>query len=228
MSVTVPHYLLFTESSGQRPGRYRPGSHDTLSSTAGHWRFVLEAVDGSFRIEAEDVEPHVAGERLELLAVVRGLEALEQPSRVTLLSSSRYVHRGIRFGLENWRETQWQWESFGQMLPVKHRDLWERVDRALQIHQVACRSWMVKEEMDDERSCSAEAHSQLSHSPVTQHAPVSGGASTRASTRRRVRSSPATSRRVRTSARSPERWWHQVARLFGGELSRSPSMRLGA
>ena len=40
-----------------------------------------------------------------LLAVVRGLEALPEPSRVTLVTTSGWIRRGLRFGLDNWRDT---------------------------------------------------------------------------------------------------------------------------
>ena len=92
------------------------------------WRFVLQSLDGSSRLEAEDAEPAVGGERLELLAVVRGLEALEQPSRVTLVTPSKYVSRGLSYGLQDWRENDWNWEHHGQMVPIKNRDLWQRLD----------------------------------------------------------------------------------------------------
>ena len=35
----------------------------------------------------------------------------------------------------------WQWEHYGEMVPVKNRDLWQRVDRALRFHQLECRTW---------------------------------------------------------------------------------------
>ena len=72
---------------------------------------------------------------------VRGLEALEQPSRVTVVTPSRYVSRGFLFGLEEWRENGWRWERFGEMTAIKNRDLWQRIDRAMQYHQVECRVW---------------------------------------------------------------------------------------
>jgi ribonuclease HI len=131
MSVRSPHFLLFSEARrlGNRPD----------------WHFVIAAADGSPQFEAADSEPHTRGERLELLAVVRGLEALDQPSQVTIYTPSRYVHRGLRFGLPEWRSSGWQWERYGQMVPVKDRDLWRRVDRALQFHQVECRTWRLDE-----------------------------------------------------------------------------------
>ena len=76
---------------------------------------------------AEDIEPDIQGERLELLTVVRGLEALDQPVPVTLMTPSIYVREGIRYGLAEWRRNGWRWESFGQMVPVKNCDLWQRV-----------------------------------------------------------------------------------------------------
>ena len=130
MSVPAPHYLLFSEARGRRTAR-----------DAGEWRFVLESVDGRRKMEAADNEPDQAGDRLELLAVVRGLEALEQPSKVTLVTPSRYVVHGLRFGLEQWRENNWQWERFGELTSVKNRDLWQRLDQALRIHQIDCRSF---------------------------------------------------------------------------------------
>lgn len=110
-------------------------------SQPGWWRFRVRAADGTEQFEAGDVEPDARGERLSLLTAVRALEALEGPSHVTLVGASRYVRQGITFGLPEWRENGWQWEYFGQMVPVRDRDLWQRLDRALRFHQVDCRVW---------------------------------------------------------------------------------------
>ena len=97
-------------------------------------------------IEAHEREPDQStwGERLELLSVVRGLEALDQPARVTLITSSRYVRLGLRYGLEEWRRNRWCWEHFGKLVPIKNQDLWQRVDRALHITRcgVVIGGWM--------------------------------------------------------------------------------------
>lgn len=135
MSVSTPHYLLFAQASAAPVSSSASGGAKTASS--GHWRFELRG-PGPL-IEAEDDEAETSVERLELLAIVRGLEALEQPSQVTLHTASRAISRGFREGLELWREDDWQWERFGQMTPVKNADLWRRIDQALGIHQVTCR-----------------------------------------------------------------------------------------
>jgi len=126
-----PHYLLFAEANVE----------ENALCNAGRWRFALESLDGSSKIEAEDVDDDARLDRLNLLAVVRGLEALEGPSRVTLLTMSWYVRRGFSEGLELWRQNNWRWETFGQMTSVTNEDLWRRVDRALQFHIVQCRTW---------------------------------------------------------------------------------------
>jgi ribonuclease HI len=129
MSAAPPHYLLF--------------SHSNEAVEPGRWRFALRAEDGSVGVVASDVEPEARGERLQLLSVVRGLESLDQPARVTLLTPSAYIREGIQYGLSEWRANGWRWECFGEMVPVKHRDLWQRVDRALGFHRVECRNWRV-------------------------------------------------------------------------------------
>ncbi len=129
MNIPAPHFLLFSEARGK--------------DRQGQWRFVLQAADGSATLEAADIEPEIGGERLELLAVVRGLEALDQPSHVTLFTPSRYVNRGIAYGLEEWRRNDWTWESYGEMVPVKNRDLWQRLDRALGFHRIEFRGYRI-------------------------------------------------------------------------------------
>ena len=82
MHASLPHYLLQAET--YRSGRGLP-----------RWRFNLQAVGSDERLTAADNESTIRRSRLELLAVVRGLEALDSPSRVTLLTRSRY-HLGFR------------------------------------------------------------------------------------------------------------------------------------
>jgi len=137
MRAKSPHYLLLTATDSSLEG-------------AGRWQFLLHRLDCSeCSVEASDVEPGIHGQRLELLAVVRGLEALQQPSRVTLVTGDRYVLRGLRFGLQEWKAHGWRWERFGRWVLVKHTDLWQRMDRALQYHYVRGRhdrlgSWSVR------------------------------------------------------------------------------------
>ncbi|WP_146436647.1 ribonuclease H family protein [Blastopirellula retiformator] len=127
MNESTPLYLLFCEST---EGPY-----------GGSWRFVLECVDQQERLVASGEEAWRDRDRLALLSVVRGLEALPEPSRVTLLTPSRYVSRGFRYGLAVWRESGFRWERFGRLAPVRDADLWQRIAQAMQFHRVDCRPW---------------------------------------------------------------------------------------
>lgn len=108
------------------------------SDTVGSWRFSLETAAGETLLDVQEKEfgdPN----RLALLAIVRGLEAIEGAASVTLISTSRYVIRGLRDSLHRWRENDFVWEHFGRNVPVENADLWRRVDHALRFHQVhAC------------------------------------------------------------------------------------------
>lgn len=125
MNASTPHYLLYSEAS--------------RTPECGRWRFVLQAADGSDEFEAADVEPDVRGERLGLLTVVRALESLDQPSQVTVVGCCPYVRQGMEYGLPEWRGNGWRWEFYGEMVPVKNCDLWQRLDRVMRFHQVDCR-----------------------------------------------------------------------------------------
>src|SRR5437763_6505615 len=143
MSVPAPHFLLYAEAAPLPAVSAAQGRNSSAcaseSCDAGRWRFVLRVPGGETSLEAADEEPEATPQRLELLAVVRGLEALSQPSRVTLLTGSRYLRRGLDSGLSQWRESDWQWERYGRMTPVKNGDLWQRLDRILDIHALECR-----------------------------------------------------------------------------------------
>jgi ribonuclease HI len=106
------------------------------STGGGLWRFAIEHLDGRPYLEAEDFEQGDSN-RLTLWAVVRGLESLPGPSLVTMLTGSRYVIRSVSECLPRWKAANFSWEHFGTRLPVTNDDLWRRVDRALDIHQVS-------------------------------------------------------------------------------------------
>lgn len=71
--------------------------------------------------------------RMELMAVIAGLEALTKPCRVTVVSDSKYVTDAFNQNwIENWIKKNWK-RSSG---PVKNVDLWKRLLKAKEIHQV--------------------------------------------------------------------------------------------
>ncbi len=183
MMPQSPHFLLFSEASQDESATLK-------------WRFVLQNVRTKQRLTATDSEPlESCSERLELLAVVRGLEALECPAQVTLVTKSRYVSRGIKKGLAEWRENDWSWERFGRMVAVRDHDLWKRIDRALSFHEVDCQAWLF--EMPERHSvqpaaCGASTETSSTESAGEPNSPRSHQRS-RLRSPRKIRNRKATS-----------------------------------
>lgn len=71
--------------------------------------------------------------RMELLAVIKALETLNQPCEVALYSDSQYMKNGITQWIQNWKKKHWK-TADGK--PVKNKDLWERLDNATQKHLI--------------------------------------------------------------------------------------------
>jgi len=153
MATCKPHYLLFCDGCLLPSGALH-------TEARGRWRFVLEDIVTGAKTEASDCEPSDHLDRVSLLAVTRGLEALEQPSRVTLITTSRYVARGLQYGLVEWRENDYCWEHFGSIQPIRNADLWRRVDVALKFHEVQCR-WMSQESPLREEPVAASVSTEL-------------------------------------------------------------------
>ncbi|MEJ2576463.1 MAG: ribonuclease HI [Gammaproteobacteria bacterium] len=72
--------------------------------------------------------------RMELIAVIRGLEALKRPSRVRVTTDSQYVKNGITQWIHNWKRNGWKTAA---RKPVKNDDLWRRLDELVGRHEVA-------------------------------------------------------------------------------------------
>jgi len=161
MRESTPQYLLATGSRSDIEG--------------GRWQFVLRSSDRKFEIAESDFELNHFGDRVALLAVVRGLEAIPEPSRVMLLTPSRYILNGIRHGLCTWEDQDFKIERLGRRVAVRNHDLWSRVAHARQFHRISakyCRSaltethdadpWAAKTSLgDDIQSALQNAHREI-------------------------------------------------------------------
>ena len=86
---------------------------------------------GKHQREVVGNDPQTTNNRMELMAALKGLEALTRPSRVALATDSTYVIQGITRWIEGWKRKGWK--------KIKNRDLWERLDAAREPHQVEWR-----------------------------------------------------------------------------------------
>ena len=82
--------------------------------------------------EASGAERETTNNRMELLAVIRGLEALRRPCRVHLFTDSKYVGQGLTEWLPNWKARGWKRGKD----PVKNVELWQQLDALASRHKL--------------------------------------------------------------------------------------------
>ena len=97
----------------------------------GGWGVLLKR-DGKLR-EFHGGEPHTTNNRMELIAVIRALEALEPGTRARLHTDSQYVHLGISRWIRDWKRRGWR---TAEKKPVKNEDLWRRLDELAGQHEI--------------------------------------------------------------------------------------------
>ena len=102
----------------------------------GGWGFILRHVNSGKQREASGGERHSTNNRMELTAVVRGLEALKRPCRVVLYTDSVYVGKGLSQWMAKWKAQGWKRKEKGKLKPVKNEDLWQRLDRLVSSHDL--------------------------------------------------------------------------------------------
>lgn len=72
--------------------------------------------------------------RMELMAAIVGLEALTRPCEVEIYSDSRYLTDAFnKKWIDGWIRKNWK---RGKNEPVKNRELWERLLKAMEPHKV--------------------------------------------------------------------------------------------
>lgn len=78
-------------------------------------------------------EQNTTNNRMELMAAIKGLEALKEPCQVTLTTDSQYVRQGVTQWIHNWKRNGWRTASKS---PVKNSDLWQQLDAVAAQHQI--------------------------------------------------------------------------------------------
>lgn len=120
----LPQVHLFTD--GACAGNPGPGG----------WAFILrDPKSGRQLIRSGDAR-ETTNNRMELTAVIRGLEALKRPCEVTLLADSVYVGKGLTQWMPKWKANGWRRREQGQWKPVKNEALWRRLDQLSEQHRV--------------------------------------------------------------------------------------------
>ncbi len=118
------HVQLFTD--GACSGNPGPGG----------WAFILRDPATGREKEHAGGELNTTNNRMELLAVIRGLEALKRPCCVELFTDSVYVGKGLQEWLQTWKRNGWRRREGQRWAAVKNEELWRRLDQLAQRHQI--------------------------------------------------------------------------------------------
>ncbi len=123
IETTMPPLVIHTD--GACLGNPGPGGYAA----------VWEADDGPRELSGG--RRLTTNNRMELLAAIVALEALEAPTKVVLVTDSRYVHDAIeKRWLAGWQKRGW---VNAEKKPVKNQDLWRRIIPLLARHSVSFR-----------------------------------------------------------------------------------------
>src|SRR5205807_46836 len=98
---------------------------------AGGWGALLRARGAEKELYGGEAD--TTNNRMELMAVIRALEALKRPSHVRLYTDSLYVQKGISVWIHDWRRRGWR---TADKKPVKNVDLWQRLGDLAEQHVV--------------------------------------------------------------------------------------------
>jgi ribonuclease HI len=119
MSEELPHVKIATD--GACKGNPGPGG----------WGVIMRM--GDREKELSGGAAHTTNNRMEMLAAIRGLQALTKPCRVTLVTDSVYVKDGITKWIHGWQRNNWR---TAVKQPVKNVELWQELLEAIAPHRI--------------------------------------------------------------------------------------------
>lgn len=102
----------------------------------GGWGALLVARDGERVLKERELsggEPATTNNRMELMAAIAALEALERGAALTVVTDSNYLRDGVTGWIHGWKRNGWKTAA---KKPVKNVDLWQRLDAAIARHDV--------------------------------------------------------------------------------------------
>ena len=103
----------------------------------GGYGTVLEFIDSKGQLHTKELScgyKKTTNNRMELMAVIAGLEALNRPCEIELYSDSKYVVDAFnQHWIDGWLKKGWK---RGKNEPVKIVDLWKRLLKAKEPHQI--------------------------------------------------------------------------------------------
>ena len=97
----------------------------------GGWGAILRY--GGVEKELNGGELATTNNRMELMAAIMAIEAVKRPCEIHLHTDSEYLRQGITTWIHSWKARGWK---TADKKPVKNVDLWQRLERAIETHDV--------------------------------------------------------------------------------------------
>ena len=117
---------------------YTDGSARGNPDGPGGYGVVMEYVDTKGQLHVKEISAgykKTTNNRMELMAAIAGLEALNRQCEVELYSDSQYLVNAFnKHWIEGWIKKGWK---RGKNEPVKNVDLWQRLLKAKSAHHVS-------------------------------------------------------------------------------------------
>tara|TARA_B110000879_G_C11084480_1_gene476271 strand:+ start:462 stop:902 length:441 start_codon:yes stop_codon:yes gene_type:complete len=79
-------------------------------------------------------EDNTTNNRMELMAAIKALEAMEPLLTIDLYTDSNYVRQGITAWIHSWKRNGWKTAA---KKPVKNTDLWQQLDALVALRKVS-------------------------------------------------------------------------------------------
>lgn len=142
----LPRVTIFTD--GSCLGNPGPGGYAAVLLAGPHRKEISQGFSGT------------TNNRMELMAVIAGLESLKTKSAVEIVTDSQYVQKAFTDRwLVGWQKNGWKTAA---KQPVKNQDLWKRLVPLIDAHEVKWR-WVRGHSGDPENErCDVLARSAAS------------------------------------------------------------------
>ena len=124
LSTVQPEVVLYAD--GACSGNPGPGG----------WAFILRHPASGKELQQSGAERDTTNNRMELAAVIGGLESLKRAASVELVTDSTYVGKGLTEWLPKWKANGWRRRDGARWVEIKNEDLWRRLDALLEKHRV--------------------------------------------------------------------------------------------
>ncbi len=97
----------------------------------GGWGAIMRWNGHEKELSGGEIE--TTNNRMEMMAVIKALEALTKSSVVKVYTDSTYVQKGVTEWMNGWKARGWKGAN---KKPIKNQDLWLRIDELVSAHNI--------------------------------------------------------------------------------------------